>query len=378
LKRNLALDGIRGYAAIIVVFYHTMISFNPKYNQFILNTSFLHLSRGADLQAKFLMTIFNGQLAVTFFFLLSGIVLFQSLDKPNQQGFFATITNFSLKRIARIYPTLIVYLVFFFGLFQILQYIPHYGYLFHLFSYKSLINNILLYGNKISGPTWTLQLEMLAVPFILLAFFGYKLLGVSGLFIFLAYSLLSFEHPWLTFNIPLINSYLFIFALGFFVPTPIGKQIFSLFKSKDCILLLFLAVMMRQLFPLQDLLLLLVQGLFIFLFIGVIYHHPVGVIYKFLTNKYSLYLGRISYSFYLYNWIFLIISLQIARFFVLPFKYYLISGFLLGILAVLITIPFAHFSEKYVEHRFLNFKFIRKFSTGRLFKSSYLLTEGEE
>lgn len=378
MNRNLALDGLRGYAAITVVFFHSILFLKPNYNNNILNTSLLHISRGTDIQSKILMTIFNGQLAVAFFFLLSGVVLFQSLDKNKQLGFFATITNFSVKRIARIYPTLILYLLLFFGTFQILQYIPHYmPPLGNSSAYESLINNSLLYNSNLSAQTWTLQLEVFAIPFMLLGFYGYKLLGVSGLFIFLAYALLSFENPWLTFNIPVINAYLFLFALGFFIPTQIGKQIFSLFKSSDCILLFFLALMVRQIFPFQDLLLLLVQGMFIFLFVGVIYHHPTGIVYRFLTHKYSLYFGKISYSFYLYNWLFLTAIERTLMFFVLPFKFYFKSGLLMAILTIVITIPFAHLSEKYIERPFRNLKFIRNFRTRGTFKA-YPVAVGEE
>lgn len=122
MNRNYALDGVRGYAALVVVIYHSIMNFDFQPLGHIFATPIQKLSGTNDIVMKILYTIFNGKLAVSFFFILSGVVLFQSLNKNSQRGVFATIINFSIKRILRIYPALVCCILAFFLIFRALHF----------------------------------------------------------------------------------------------------------------------------------------------------------------------------------------------------------------------------------------------------------------
>lgn len=375
--RNHELDGIRGYACLAIIIYHSLLFFKPDAIP-PFSVPFQQISDFNQFISKISITLFNGRLALTFFFILSGVVLFQSLCNRPQNDFFTTIIDFTFKRIARIYPALIGFLIIFFLVAKFLHLSsPN---LFWEFSYKNLINNMLLYNANISFSTWTLKVEILVIPFILLTFYSFKTFGPPALFIFLGYSFLVYENSWLSFNIdnPLFNSSLVYFAFGFFIPTQIGKEIFSFFKAEHSIILLLLASLVVQ-FVFISATSVIIQTMFAFLVVGILYHHQSGILHKIFTTKFAVYFGKISYSLYLYNVISLFIICQLSRFYIFPFKHFILSGLVTGVLAIIITIPLAHFSEKYIEQTFIKFnRNFLKFLFSRRAINSYPLVMDKE
>ena len=61
--------------------------------------------------AKIVLKLFSGETAVLIFFVLSGTVLFQSLMR-NKAPYPEVVASFTVRRIFRIYPALVVCLVF--------------------------------------------------------------------------------------------------------------------------------------------------------------------------------------------------------------------------------------------------------------------------
>lgn len=102
-RRYRALDGIRGCAALIVVFYHMTIS-----------SVFKQLS-----------IVQNGELAVDLFFVLSGFVI--SSAYVNRINSTDDIKKFLTLRFFRVYPLHLVMLVFFFGEELVKLYLYHKG-----------------------------------------------------------------------------------------------------------------------------------------------------------------------------------------------------------------------------------------------------------
>lgn len=86
------LDGLRGVAAILVLFYHIFEGF-----------SFAELTNGAG--DGVIRTLNHGHIAVDFFFMLSGFVLSYAYDDRWQK---MTIGQFFKRRLIRLHPMLIM------------------------------------------------------------------------------------------------------------------------------------------------------------------------------------------------------------------------------------------------------------------------------
>lgn len=98
--RNHQLDGLRGYAALAVVFFHSVF-FDPTMAGRVLGRDFSELKDWYDLLAKLLLIIFNGQAAVVIFFILSGAVLFESLQR--EKGSISSVVGkFLIRRFSHL------------------------------------------------------------------------------------------------------------------------------------------------------------------------------------------------------------------------------------------------------------------------------------
>ncbi|WP_341900264.1 acyltransferase [Fluviicola taffensis] len=115
------LDGVRGVAMMIVVLHHFGLGFFPAINY--LNPEKIHLGNGGAemLIAKTPLNIFfNGGFAVSIFFVLSGFVLSY---KFHQSGSRKLLTEYAAKRYFRLLlpvagSVVICYLLHLFGLFS--------------------------------------------------------------------------------------------------------------------------------------------------------------------------------------------------------------------------------------------------------------------
>jgi peptidoglycan/LPS O-acetylase OafA/YrhL len=87
-KEILPLTSLRSFAALYIFIFHCQIHYGPINNKLFLNS-----------------VIDQGQIAMTFFFLLSGYIMTYVYKSINGHG----IRNYYVNRIARVYPTYIAY-----------------------------------------------------------------------------------------------------------------------------------------------------------------------------------------------------------------------------------------------------------------------------
>lgn len=142
--REHRLDSVRGIAALCVAAGHcvTARSTVPQYDKTFLTLDYTSLTAMA---LRTLHLIFNAEAAILVFFVLSGYVLAKSLSRM-QTGIWAEFVGFGIKRIYRIIPTVAVSLLPL-AYFVVL---PAWDY----------VRNMLLLDSSVNGVTWTLRVEM--------------------------------------------------------------------------------------------------------------------------------------------------------------------------------------------------------------------------
>lgn len=347
-SRLSALDGLRGYAALIVVFFHSILEVKPTLIDEILKKPVYTLNNIYDVFTKISLILFNGHAAVALFFVLSGAVLMRSLQKNHETGIIKLVLKFSTQRFFRIYPALIACLISVYWISNHLyQAFPT---IFHdHFSIHQFWQNFFLFDTKIHGASWTLQVEMIAIPFVFLTFFLLKRDRYFWIFLILTllYSIVFAVYQ----PIGLI-----CFVLGFALISPRVNHFFSSLNSVSVVFFLICTLAIKHFFPQEETFVIkgirwFLQGVFVFGLVGFVYHNHRGLFIKCLNHPISQYLGRISYSLYLFNVVGLHALIAVTQ------HYFpewcandpLIAGFCLGVALSLITIPVAHLAYEYIE-----------------------------
>jgi peptidoglycan/LPS O-acetylase OafA/YrhL len=188
------LEAARGVAALMVALFH--IGLTPYIDAMGRQTRLI-AGAGRTVEDSWGDQAFrilgNGPGAVIFFFVLSGFVLTKVLENgPPDLG--RSTWQFLSGRVFRIYPAVIstltiFWVLFFVGGFALIS--------SDEFSLVNLLLNILLIRKGIDSVMWSLQLEMIAAPMILLIYFAWLRLGARAVltpyFILLA---LSFTSVW--------------------------------------------------------------------------------------------------------------------------------------------------------------------------------------
>lgn len=368
MRRNLALDGLRGYAALAVVLYHGILAFDGTLVDRVLYTRVQDITSIYDFIIKFFLIICNGETAVMLFFILSGVVLFDSLvDNRNKLGLIKATSTFALKRVFRIYPALIVCLVFYsFTYFVLHSFMPT---MFPTFTLDQFVENAILHKITLIGASWTLQVEIIAIPFIILGFYLNLKSGIIGLILYLSYAILIVDNPNLNVvNNPYLAYGLMYFICGFIIATKLGERIVTLFDQRSWIYILLSMLIVRNIVPRSSYTALVLQMVFATILVGILYYRKGGKLDDFLEKKYSVYLGKISFSFYLYNVVFLNIFIKLITFlYPSASKHTLEFGILAFILTTIFTIPISHYSERYIEQPFIR---LGKLITNRLMQAA--------
>jgi peptidoglycan/LPS O-acetylase OafA/YrhL len=338
-SRHTQLDGLRGYAAVAVVIFHTILDRDPTQNVRIVRTTFQEVHGAYDLVTKLVFMVVNGETAVVTFFVLSGAVLFESL-RQRHAGAGATALGFSIRRLLRLYPTFFVALA---GCLAAFALVGAWS-----FASAHFWPNALLHDFSILGASWTLQVEFLAIPFILLGFWGHKRFGVIG--IAGAYALVAalLCVPWLAAHFIYYQRLLSCFALGLLVPTALGAAIAKRAPAAAGLLILVGALAARHVMGLHwwsmD-----TEQILAALLVTLLYYGRAGSLGRILDLPLSQYLGRLSYSIYLFNVIYIILVEHWTQGVAVTSRHPLEFGLLLAVPTVAAAILTAHWSEIALE-----------------------------
>ncbi|PBC09205.1 acyltransferase [Mesorhizobium sp. WSM3859] len=281
-QRLLALDGLRAYAALAVIVYHAILSFNPELIQRILPKTFWQIDTG-DIWAKAWLSTFNGGAAVELFFLLSGCVLIRSLEAA--KGYWPSVAaSFAIKRALRIYPGLIPCVA------ATAAVAPA------VLSWTDIVGNMALWNSNVVGPSWTLQVEILAIPLMLIVGPLYRKWSAWGILAVLVVALVARKNPEL-FVAPLLSQYGYLFALGALVPSRAGSVAASLARPLGWMPVLVTFIFLRQFFAGMD----LETAALGFVLLALLYHDEKAATSPVLVSRVPQFLGKVSFGLYLWN-----------------------------------------------------------------------------
>lgn len=231
------IESVRGLAALCVAVMHTMgyvlftedgFAFGPL----------LELQTVRDVAIRIGSGLVNAEMAVTIFFVISGVVIGRSLD--SSRGGRQTsreFVPFMIRRILRLYPAHFVAIIGIVGLAELFlvgrapldfaAFTGTYpaqsaeaadwvnGRIFNSLTWRSIVGNLVMASWTMNLVVWSLYAEMCAAPF--LPFFHQlsrkvkAWVDVATLAALVGLSLLNWEHIW--------SRYLFVFYLGMIVET---------------------------------------------------------------------------------------------------------------------------------------------------------------
>jgi peptidoglycan/LPS O-acetylase OafA/YrhL len=342
-----ALDGLRGWAALAVAYYHAILHNDLSLFERVVMQPIDNMQSLYDIFAKLTLNIFHGETAVFVFFILSGAVLRRSLDRYAPMPEWRFGLSFLLVRMARLYPPVIACMVVIWVLTVAWPAIGLSG--FPQFSLSQLALNAGLINTNVHGPSTTVQAEMLAVPFLFGAYILQRLLGFPAAVLCFVLSIYAMESHWLVADLPNMNAYLYPFMAGALIAEPRLKAAFEGIPPASGWIALAVLVFARLLAYHASVpahIAMVIAGMVL---VGILLYSPFDLLGALLGNPLSQFLGRISFSFYLLNVPVLMAIWTIADQWSWSGRLPVEVGLAVGTLSVMLTVPFALASERWVE-----------------------------
>lgn len=369
------IESVRGLAALCVAVMHTMgylvftedvFSFRPL----------LEMHGARDIAIRIGSGLVNAEMAVTVFFVISGVVIGRSLDAwRGGNGTGREFTPFMIRRILRLYPAHIVAVI---GMIAVAELFltgrapidfaafpgtyPAQsaeaagwinGFVYDRLTWRSVVGNLVMASWTLNLVVWSLYAEMCAAPF--LPFFhqlsrkAKTWLDIAALSALISLSIGNWEQLW--------SRYLFIFYLGMMVETrglhwarALERRLGGTRRAVAlCYLLMVLPCMLSgQRSPPV----ILIEAFGAFSIISLIVLSETRVPFRSLESSLLRWNGRLSYSFYLWHLFILTIvvhqlyamlSPDVARRFDIPI-------FLaVATVTIIMALGVAQFSYTYVE-----------------------------
>lgn len=339
--RRIALDALRGWSALFVVFYHFAI--DPRYDPMGYTHNF-----------------FTSQayVFVDLFFVLSGYVIaYNYLDRlKNKNDFYRYIKL----RFFRLYPLLFYSVVLY---IPIKLYAMYIGFDFDKvdYGYKDLlidaINPLLLINSfpiiasdaGLNPVSWSVSAEMFSYVIfagVLLAFKRNKKAIMLLISLLLTAWLMHHGRLNETSNLGFLRG-LLGFTLG--VNGFLWLKHFRWSHKMGYLCILVLLGIMFLSAQYDNRLLLLLPYLYTLLIVSFSFAEKKDY---FFTNKFSVYLGKISYSVYLNHYLVLWLFYYVGNY-VMDYQVSLLTTLISLILVLIVTLIYSNFTYKYIEKFFM-------------------------
>lgn len=323
--RNNTIDCFRAISIILVTFFHLGATFGGP---------------GMDRDGFSLGNIFgNGWVGVGMFFVISGFCMGASTEKKFADGFIGKIyARYVLNRFLRIAPSYYVSIAFWYFV------ITKYGVVVKSVTPFDILTHVLFIHNffqhtmySISGVYWTLAAEMQF--YILLPFILALMSSIPGKALALLLSLvmavsvsLSSENTIVTFGLP---AYLCLFVAG--VLSYLHRDLVHSMLSRYgmvWIVAIAMFIMIASKFGVYDNKARLYEIVFSCLFSPVLAYFYVKESragYDSVAIRFLAFIGRCSFSIYLYNYIMRALPIENSGF--ANFVFLILSALIVGIVA---------------------------------------------
>jgi exopolysaccharide production protein ExoZ len=334
------IESMRGIAALTVVGFHVS-------NQFSAGPAF----GWADGFAFWMLTaLLNGFGAVVIFFVLSGFVLARSLDANSNPA------RFFRNRVFRLFPA---------AMFTVtLLTVLHWRFGFYVgdeasFDALNVVLNLLMIKSDINRVMWSMTVECVATPLILLSVWLFHKHGERPLWILVVVLIgLSpigqYSH--------LLGGYttlgpLYAFVVGVLIHFR-GAQIASLIGPRlRTASIIAIAIFCFCGTRTQSALVVMLECLSAATLVILIAYRPMAGLFDPLDFQLSRFCGKISYSFYLLHLLGISFAARALALVDFPLSALPIfaSTIVLSLLSILITTPVAYLSWRFVEVPAINF-----------------------
>jgi peptidoglycan/LPS O-acetylase OafA/YrhL len=344
--RNHQLDGLRGIAATAVVFYHAILHADDSLVQRVLLTPIQELTSVRDIVSKLALMAFDGEEAVMIFFVLSGLVLHLSLQREPAGSLLSITTRFTVQRLCRILPAVIVCMLAIYAVSKAYLFLGLSG--FPQVTADQLWRNALLVQITIHGPSGSVQTELAAIPILLACFFISRRFGSLALVLCFLFAIIQIQYPILLFRYANLWPSGCVFVGGMLLALPEARSWFARIGPGTAAANLCFFMICRHVVPNQSITALVAQTISCVILVGTTAYATLPLLTAVLQSKAVQFLGRTSYSLYLLN-VFVLLCLWSIPDLSTPTRYAVEIGMLVGSASLLITLPLAYASERWVE-----------------------------
>jgi peptidoglycan/LPS O-acetylase OafA/YrhL len=321
-----SLTTFRGIIALVIFLFHCKIHLSYQ-----LNINYLD---------SFLL---NGATFMTGFFVLSGFIL-AHVYKDTNLASRENIFNFYIKRFARIYPVYLISTIVYLLIYRLEPLQLFRATINDLLLMQSFFKSMFLIANN--GGTWSLSVEMFLYflfPFILiLANRSPKILFFAILFTLLTTVNLYVENVDYIYANPIFRIPDFLFGIGFYFLVSHFKRL-SHYASIHLLIIALLIVATIFLGGVDHQYMkgnFLIAPIFAF-WISLIFHSKSS----FYNSKIMIFLGVISYSFYLWQFI----SINLAKLYIDTYPHFNIN--LVVFATLFLNIALAFLSYYFIEEK---------------------------
>jgi peptidoglycan/LPS O-acetylase OafA/YrhL len=339
------IEAMRGVAALVVASYHIGANFDKA----------AYAGGGLDAFCmKVFMGLSNGYGAVVAFFVMSGFVLARSLQQNPVNAENPDAVRFVRSRIFRLFPAAVFAVLLLTILHQRYGLVIYGGAAFDPFN---VLLNMLMIHTDIDRVMWSMKVECVAAPLILISVWLYDRSGPRPLWIAVA----------VLFGLSFVGTYchalgdgsnlapLYAFIVGILVHfrgSVLARRLRAKWVSSIALLSVFVfcfAGLLKE--SPQTGWLLVIECFTAALLVTLIVWHPRAMVFRPLDFRIVRFYGRISYSFYLLH----PLSFLVAGWPVVALKFLapgapvtLLAGFTF-VVSVLLVTPIAYLSWRYVE-----------------------------